>query len=92
MNHGYVYIFASRRYGTLYAGVTGDLKRRVCEHREKRVSGFTKSYGVKRLVYYEWHENITGAIRREKQLKKWNRQWKIELIGMVKPGVEGFVR
>jgi putative endonuclease len=76
----YVYILASRRYGTLYIGVTNDLAKRLEQHRWGQGSKFVKSYGVYRLVYVETYENPGDAIRREKQLKKWNRDWKIELI------------
>jgi putative endonuclease len=76
----YVYILASRIGGTLYIGVTNDLVRRVYEHKSKSVPGFTKKYDVARLVYYEVFDNIEAAIGREKQLKKWNRAWKIRLI------------
>ncbi len=76
----YVYILASKRNGTLYIGVTNDLKRRVYEHKEKVNCGFTSKYNVDRLVYYEVFGDVGEAIYREKQLKKWNRNWKIELI------------
>jgi putative endonuclease len=76
----YVYILASKRNGTLYIGVTNDLVRRVWEHREGLVEGFTKTYGVKRLVHYETFDDINAAIHRETRLKKWKRQWKIDLI------------
>ena len=76
----YVYILASRRNGTLYIGVTSDLGRRVWEHREGLVPGFTKKYGVKVLVYFETFEDIHGAIARETRLKKYKREWKINLI------------
>ena len=76
----YVYILASKRNGTLYIGVTNDLARRTYEHKEKTVKGFTQKYGVSMLVYYEIHGNINAAITREKQLKKWNRDWKLRLI------------
>ena len=76
----YVYILASKIGGTLYIGVTNNLVRRVCQHREKFVEGFTKQYDVTRLVYYEVHSDIEAAITREKQMKKWNRAWKIRLI------------
>ena len=76
----YVYILTSRRYGTLYTGVTSDLIKRAWQHREGFVDGFTKSYGVKQLVWYEVHDDVRSAITREKQIKKWNRAWKIELI------------
>ncbi len=81
----YVYILASERYGTLYTGVTSNLIKRVWEHREGVVEGFTKRYGVKRLVWYEVHTDIVEAITREKQIKKWNRIWKIELIQKSNP-------
>jgi len=76
----YVYILASGLGGTLYVGVTNDLLGRVSQHREGLGSQFTAKYGVHRLVYYEVHEEIEWAIKREKQLKRWNRAWKIRLI------------
>jgi putative endonuclease len=76
----YVYILASQRNGTLYVGVTNDLIRRVQEHREGLVPGFTKRYGVKLLVYFEAHQEITEAILREKRIKRWRRNWKLQLI------------
>jgi len=76
----YVYILASQRNGTLYIGVTNNLVKRVAEHRDGAVPGFTKTYGVKRLVYFEAYEDIEAAIRREKRLKKYKREWKINLI------------
>jgi putative endonuclease len=81
-----VYILASQRNGTLYIGVTTDLPKRICEHRNDLVGGFTKRYGVHRLVYYELHDEILSAIEREKRLKKWNRKWKLELIEKQNPG------
>jgi putative endonuclease len=80
-----VYILASKRNGTLYVGVTSDLKKRVWEHINDLVEGFTNRYGVHRLVYYELHGEIVSAIRREKQIKKWNRSWKLELIERQNP-------
>ena len=80
VNTYYVYILASRRYGTLYIGVTNDLRRRMEEHRLGLGSEFVKKYRVHRLVYVEPFESAEDAIRREKQLKKWNRDWKIRLI------------
>lgn len=80
MREYYIYILASKRNGTLYIGVTNDLVRRVYEHREGLVPGFTKRYGVKRLMYYEETDDIGAAIWREKCLKKWYRKWKIRLI------------
>ena len=75
-----VYIVASERNGTLYIGVTSDLVARIWQHREHLVDGFTRRYGVTMLVWYELHETMDSAILREKQLKKWNRRWKLELI------------
>ena len=75
-----VYILASARMGTLYTGVTSDLIKRLWEHREKLAEGFTKRYDVYRLVWYEVHECMESAIQREKSIKGWKRQWKIELI------------
>ncbi len=76
----FVYILASQRNGTLYIGVTNDIIRRAWEHEKDLIEGFTKKYGVHILVWYEFHEDINAAIAREKQLKKWNRAWKIKLI------------
>ena len=76
----YVYIMASQRNGTLYIGVTNNLARRAAEHREGVAEGFTKDYGVKLLVYFETFENIDEAIAREKRLKRYKREWKINLI------------
>jgi putative endonuclease len=75
-----VYILASKKNGTLYIGVTSDLVKRVWEHKNDLVEGFTKEYGVHQLVYFESHEDMATAIQREKQLKKWNRDWKVQLI------------
>ena len=75
-----VYILASKRNGTLYIGVTSDLIKRVWEHKNDLVEGFTKEYGVHQLVYFEMLEDMVLAIQREKQMKKWNRDWKIQLI------------
>jgi putative endonuclease len=82
---GYVYILASRPRGTLYIGVTSDLIRRVHEHRSKAVPGFTKKYGVHRLVYFETFGDIESAILREKQMKEWKRAWKIKLLEAENP-------
>jgi putative endonuclease len=76
----FVYMLASRRNGTLYTGVSNDVLRRTWEHKNDLVSGFTKKYGVHVLVWYEIHGDIGTAIAREKQIKKWNRAWKIKLI------------
>ncbi|MGH8617407.1 MAG: GIY-YIG nuclease family protein [Burkholderiales bacterium] len=75
-----VYILASKRNGTLYVGVTSDLIKRVWEHKEDVVPGFTRRYGVHRLVWFKVHETMDAAITREKQLKEWQRQWKLKLI------------
>ena len=79
-NHYYIYILASRRNGTLYIGVTSDLIKRVYEHKNNLVDGFSKKYNVHQLVYYESTNDVESSIRREKQLKKWKRSWKIKLI------------
>ena len=76
----WIYILASKPGGTLYVGVTNDLVRRVYEHREGLAESFTKRYGIKMLVYFEPHETIEAALQREKNLKHWSREWKIELI------------
>jgi putative endonuclease len=81
----YVYILASRRNGTLYIGSTDDLARRVWEHREKSLSGFTADYGVDQLVWYEQHDTRETAFQRERRMKKWNRVWKLELIERLNP-------
>ena len=74
------YILASKPNGTLYVGVTSDLVQRIWQHKNNLVEGFTKRYGVHRLVWYEVHESMESAIQRERAIKKWNRAWKIELI------------
>lgn len=79
-NNYYVYIVASAKNGTLYIGVTNNLERRIYEHKNGLIDGFTKQYNVKILVHYEQTNDILSAISREKQLKSWNRKWKIELI------------
>jgi putative endonuclease len=75
-----VYILASRKNGTLYVGVTSDLVKRVWEHKNNMVEGFTKRYSVHQLVWYELHESMNSAIQREKRLKSWKRKWKVQLI------------
>ncbi|MBW2544344.1 MAG: GIY-YIG nuclease family protein, partial [Deltaproteobacteria bacterium] len=75
-----IYILASRKNGTLYVGVTSDLLKRIYEHKQNLIDGFTKKYNVHTLVYYETHNDIREAITREKQIKKWNRKWKMRLI------------
>ncbi len=76
----YVYIIINSKNGTLYIGVTNDLRRRIYEHKKKLIDGFTKRHSLDKLVYYEETSNIESAITREKQMKKWKRGWKIELI------------
>jgi putative endonuclease len=80
-----VYILASQRNGTLYTGVTSELIKRVWEHKNDLIEGFTNKYGVHRLVYFEQHEEMNSAITREKQIKKWNRAWKLRLIEELNP-------
>ena len=80
-----VYILASRRHGTIYVGVTSDLVKRIWEHKNNVVEGFTKKYDVHALVYFEMHADMAQAIQREKRIKKWNRAWKIELIEQENP-------
>ena len=81
----YVYILASKKNGTFYIGVTSNLLRRVYEHRNNTTAGFTQKYSVHKLVYYEVTDDIEGAITREKQLKKWKRDWKTEMIEKYNP-------
>jgi putative endonuclease len=85
MRFGYVYMLASKPYGTLYIGVTNDISRRVFEHRERRASRFTKRYGVTRLVWFEEHPTVPDAIQRETSLKRWKRDWKIDLVNKTNP-------
>jgi putative endonuclease len=84
--HYYVYILTNKAYGTLYVGVTNDLVRRVWEHKNKFVDSFTHEHGLDRLVWYEVHEEILEAITREKRIKRWHRDWKINLIQAMNPG------
>ncbi len=81
----YIYILASKKNGTLYVGVTNNLIKRVYEHKNNLIDGFTKKYGVHNLVYYEVFDNIYDALTREKRIKKWMRKWKIELISKLNP-------
>ena len=81
----YVYILTNKRNGTLYIGVTNNLERRIYEHKNHLVKGFTEKYNIQILVFYEQFEDIQYALQRKKQLKKWNRKWKIELIEKVNP-------
>ncbi len=85
MNQYYVYILANKRNGTLYIGVTNDTVRRVYEHKNDLVEGFTKRYGVHCLVWFEVHNDINEAILREKRIKKWQRAWKLRLIEETNP-------
>jgi putative endonuclease len=82
----FVYILASKRNGTLYIGTTSNLTRRVYEHKNDLVCGFTKKYNIRSLVYYEVTDDMGSALAREKQLKKWRRSWKIALIETQNPG------
>ena len=77
---GYIYILASKRNGTLYIGVTSNLIRRVAEHKRRLAEGFSRRYGIHMLVYYEVCDEIRDAIAREEQLKRWKREWKLDLI------------
>ncbi|MEA2939128.1 MAG: putative endonuclease [Alphaproteobacteria bacterium] len=81
----YVYLLASRRNGTLYVGMTDNLAKRIWMHRTGVLAGFTKQYGVKMLVWYEQHETRESAFARERQIKKWNRAWKLKLIEQSNP-------
>jgi putative endonuclease len=83
-----VYILANKRNGTLYAGVTSNLVKRIWEHRNNLVEGFTERYGVHHLVWYELHVNMESAIGPEKRLKEWKRKWKLELIESTNPNWE----
>ena len=85
MNLFYVYLLASRHYGTLYCGSISDLARRVWEHKTKAIRGFTAKYGVSSLVWYEAHETLEAALLRERQIKNWKRDWKINLIEQDNP-------
>lgn len=85
MTQGYIYILTGDKHRTLYIGVTSNLVQRVAAHKLKKIPGFSKRYNLSRLVYYEAFENITEAINREKQLKRWRRSWKIELITNFNP-------
>ncbi len=85
MNEYYVYILASKQNGTLYVGITNDIIKRVFQHKHNEVEGFTKKYKIHRLVWYESCMDVREAIAREKQLKKWNRKWKLALIEKSNP-------
>jgi len=81
----HVYLLASKKHGTLYLGVTNDIVRRLPEHRSEAVEGFIKRYGVDKLVWFEVYDDATNAIAREKELKKWRRDWKINLVEEADP-------
>ena len=81
----YVYILASKPYGTLYIGFSSELARRVYEHKQEAIPGFTKTYGIKTLVHYETYDDINLALQRERNLKRWKRDWKIDLINQNNP-------
>jgi putative endonuclease len=85
MKEYYVYILASKRNGTLYVGMTEDIAKRVVRHKDRRANQFAAKYDVGKLVYYEKHNSQEEAIKREKQLKKWNRRWKIRVIEQLNP-------
>ncbi len=85
MNNYYVYILASKKNGTTYIGITNDLARRVYEHKSGLIKGFTNRYQIDKLVYFEETNDVNSAIYREKQLKKWNRKWKLALIEKSNP-------
>ena len=81
----FVYILASKRNGTLYVGITSDLIKRVYQHKNNEIEGFTKRYRIHELIYFEATTDIRSALEREKQLKKWNRSWKVKLIEQSNP-------
>jgi len=85
MKQFYVYILSTERNGTLYTGVTSDMIKRVYQHKNDLKEGFSKQYGIHRLAWYEVHRSAEAAITQEKQIKKWNRQWKLELIEQFNP-------
>jgi putative endonuclease len=85
MSGGWVYVVTNRPNGTLYTGVTSDIARRAWEHRAGAVEGFTKRYGLRRLVFVEYHKDITHAIQREKNMKHWPRAWKLRVISAANP-------
>ncbi|MBI4699000.1 MAG: GIY-YIG nuclease family protein [Nitrospirae bacterium] len=85
MKYYYVYMLSSKRNGTLYTGVTSDIIKRVYEHKNGLIEGFTLKYNIHNLVWYEMHESVESAIQREKQIKKWKREWKLNLIEKENP-------
>jgi putative endonuclease len=82
----WVYVVTNKKNGTLYVGMTDDLVKRIWQHRNELIEGFTKQYGLKMLVWFEFHESRESAFKRERQIKKWNRVWKLELIEKQNPG------
>ena len=88
----YLYILSNKKNGTLYVGVTNNLERRMFEHKHKLVEGFTKKYGLHRLIYFEVFSYVNDAIKREKNIKKWKRQWKINLIEEENPDWEDLAK
>ena len=88
----YLYILTNKKNGTLYVGVTNNLERRMFEHKHKLVEGFTKKYGLNRLIYFEVFQYVNDAIKREKNIKKWKRQWKINLIEEENPDWEDLAK
>lgn len=84
----YVYMMTNKPYGVFYVGITSNLPKRACEHKEEVFEGFTKQYNVKMLVYYEIFDDAENAIRREKRLKRWSREWKIEAVNKFNPDWE----
>ena len=85
MEQSFVYILASRRHGTIYVGSTTDLVKRIWEHKNKVILGFTSKYNINQLVYYELHQNIIEAAQRERRLKNWCRKWKLNMIEKFNP-------
>ncbi len=85
MSQYYVYILTNRRYGVLYVGVTNNLARRISEHQQKLVAGFTKTHGLMQLVYFDEHSSILQARAREHSLKRWRRSWKLDLVDQLNP-------
>jgi putative endonuclease len=88
----YVYIVASKRNGTLYTGMTDDLLKRAWQHRNKIIPGFSRDYGTTQLVWYEVHESRESALLRERRIKRWNRQWKLQLIETANPDWRDLVK
>jgi putative endonuclease len=87
MNEYYIYIITNKYHSVFYIGVTNNLKRRVYEHKNKLIEGFSKKYNLTKLIYFEYFNDINSAIRREKQLKNWHRDWKLNLVKSVNPNL-----